>query len=238
MSPIDPEQTLAELVLEKPGRALAFEKLQLDYCCGGQSSLAEVAAQRGLDPRTLSIVLEAAEDAADVGREERDWGEASMADLCGHIVDVHHAYLRQELPQIGMLLTKVVDRHGDALPALRELQLQFAGLQAELIDHIDREEERLFPLCRRLDVGVDAGAVMPELGMHESAHAKVGDTLALMRELAGGYRPEQALCTTHGVLLASLGELELDLHQHIHEENNVLFPRLRDLLALDPSPAR
>ena len=226
MSAIDPERTLAELVIEQPGRARIFEELQLDYCCGGQSSLAEAAAQHGLDTRTLAFALEAAEVTTSTSRSERDWQEASFVELCDHIVDVHHAFLRRELPHIDELLAKVVDRHGDTLPTLKELETRFTDLREELIDHIDREEEGLFPFCRSFEGEAEAEAILPQLGMHESAHATVGQALASMRELTDGYRPDQALCTTHRVLLESLHDLERDLHQHIHEENNVLFPRL------------
>lgn len=228
MSAIDLDRTLSELVLEQPARARLFEELELDYCCGGQSSLAEVAAQRGLDAGTLAVALEAAERAGDAGSSERDWREAPLAELCDHIVDVHHAFLRRELPHIGELMAKVIERHGDTQPTLKELDGQFSELRAELIEHIDREEERLFPYCRSLAEGAEPAEIGPQLGMHESAHAAVGRTLAIMRVLGGGYRPERAFCTTHGVLMEALDGLERDLHQHIHEENNVLFPRLRE----------
>lgn len=228
MTAIDPERTLAELVLERPGRARIFEELKLDYCCGGQSSLTEVAAQRGLAPLTLAAALEAVERANDGGSSERDWRSASLTELCDHIVDVHHAFLRRELPQIDQLLTKVVDRHGVTVPELGQLQVRFGELRADLTDHIDHEEAGLFPFCRSLEEGGEAEVILPQLGMHESAHAAVGQALVSLRELAGGYAPEQALCATHRVLLGSLQELERDLHQHIHEENNVLFPQLRE----------
>ncbi|MEZ4588356.1 MAG: DUF542 domain-containing protein [Gemmatimonadales bacterium] len=224
---IDPERTLAELVLERPGRAQVFEELELDYCCGGQSSLADVAAQRGLAPLTLAATLEAAERARRGSNFERDWRRAPLSDLCDHIVDVHHAYLRRELPRIDELLAKVVDRHGARAPELGQLQEHYVSLRSALIAHIDSEEETTFPLCCSFEEGGDRDAVLLGLDAHEASHAAVGQALTRMRELAGDYRHDQAFCTTHRVLLGSLQELERDLHQHIHEENNVLFPRLR-----------
>ena len=232
MAPIEFERTLAELVLERPARTRVFEELQLDYCCGGGRSLAESAAERGLDVRTLAATLAASESQGDTagGPDERDWSEASLSELCDHIVDVHHAYLRSELPRIAELLAKVAAKHGGRRPQLHEMESEFAALHAGLIDHIDREEQGVFLLCRSLDRD-DPGlpAVSPQFGMHEAAHEKVGETLARIRELAGGYEAEagEGLCTSQRVLLQSLSDLERDLHLHIHKENNVLFPRVR-----------
>ncbi|MEZ5077566.1 MAG: iron-sulfur cluster repair di-iron protein [Solirubrobacterales bacterium] len=227
MSAIDTQQTLAELVLERPGRAEVFEELDIDYCCGGQSTLAEAAAQRGLAPQTLVARLDAAEHARQAGGAERDWREAPLSELCDHIVDVHHAYLRRELPRIDELLARVVDRHGARAPELGQMHTHFGSLRSALTAHIDSEEEGLFPLCGSLEEGDADAAVLLQFEAHEAAHEAVGQALTRMRELAGDYRQDQAFCTTHRVLLGSLQELERDLHQHIHEENNVLFPRLR-----------
>jgi regulator of cell morphogenesis and NO signaling len=228
MITIDPETSLGQLVAEQPGLARTFEELDFDYCCGGKASLAEAAAEHGLDPRTVALVLEAEGRALEAESGERDWREASLSELCDHIVSVHHSLLRRELPRIEGLLEKVVSRHGDTVPTLPLLEAEFKTLHADLIDHIDREEQGLFPLCRGLDGdrALDPAA-MPQLGMHEAAHSDVGEALGRIRELAGGYDTSAALCTTHRVLLESLRGLELDLHQHVHEENNVLFTRLR-----------
>lgn len=236
MNAIDPEMSLGELVLERPGLARVFEELGFDYCCGGKKSLGVAAAQRGLDARTMVFVLEA-EPHAETTPEGRDWREAALVELCDHIVSVHHAFLRRELPRIEELLEKVVARHGETVSSLPRLQADFKALHKDLIDHIDREEEHLFPLCRTLDDDhPPAPETFSQLHMHEAAHASVGETLARMRELAGGYDSTAALCTTHRVLLEALHGLEVDLHQHIHEENNVLFPRLRALIGEAPAP--
>lgn len=238
MATIEPDRTLSELVLEQPGRARIFEELQLDYCCGGKRSLAESAAERELHLETLVSALEAADRASDAGEGERDWRQVSLTELCDHIVDVHHEFLRRELPRIAELLVKVAGRHADTVPSLKELEIDFKALQEDLIEHIDREEAGVFLLCRNLegDSGEPLPTVSPQLGMHEAAHEAVGQRLASIRELAGGYRTENALCTSHRVLLESLNELERDLHRHIHEENNVLFPRLRERLGEMQAP--
>lgn len=229
---IEPERTLTELVLEQPGLARAFEELQLDYCCGGGQTLEQAAAKRGLDTRTLVATLEASKSDSDGSCRERDWREASLTELCDHIVDVHHVFLRRELPRIGELVAKVANRHGESQPELRQLEVEFAELREDLIDHIDREEGGVFLLCRDLagDGAEFSPIVLPQLKMHEAAHTSVGEKLATIRGLAGGFKPREGLCTSHRVMLESLHELERDLHQHIHEENNVLFPLLKERL--------
>lgn len=229
---IDPQTTLGDLVLEQPSRAQLFEQLGFDYCCRGDRTLAAACAQANLDAATVVRVLEAQPAAPAPAREhEQDWREASTADLCEHIVEAHHDRLRQELPRLSETVATVAFVHGDDEPTLKELARVFDGLARDLLEHVEREEEQLFPACRALEAGERPAA--PETLLAELAddHADVGETLVVLRDLAGGYRSEQARCGTHRALLDGLQELERDLHQHIHEENNLLFPRVREQLA-------
>lgn len=239
MSRIEPDTSLGALVAERPARAALFERLRLDYCCGGAQTLAEACAERGLDPATVVEMISAVErdGLADGGLgEERDWREASIAELCGHIVSVHHARLRRDLPHLAQLLEKVVRAHGAERPEVGELQSRFARLRAELEEHIELEESTLFPACRRLEAGTGSGATLDRdvLALLRHQHAETGEALAAMRELADDYDPERALCGTHRALLGSLSDLERDIHRHVHEENNVLFPRAAALAAPRP----
>lgn len=221
---IDPSTTVTELALERPGSTRIFERLGLDYCCGGKRSLAAACERRGLDLATVTALLDGAEgDAADRERE-RDWRRASIAELCEHIVSVHHAYLRTELPCLSGLLEKVERAHGSELPELAETRAVFERLRAELESHIADEELRLFPALEVLEAAAErpSPALLEEL---EDEHAEAGAALERLRELTGGYDEARARCSTHRATLAALHELELDVHQHIHEENNVLFPR-------------
>jgi len=215
---IDPSRTVAELVLERPSRARVFERLGLDYCCGGKRSLAEACAGRGIDPAAAVAALAAAADAE--APESTDWSSAPLGALCDHIVEAHHARLREELPRLSGLLEKVVRAHGTGRPELTELRQTFEAMRAELETHMADGEERVFPACR---AGTPVGP--RELAALEHEHAATGAALARLRELTGGHDLDRALCNTHRAALDGLRELELDLHLHIHEENNVLFPR-------------
>jgi regulator of cell morphogenesis and NO signaling len=216
---IDPSRTVAELVLERPARARALEELGLDYCCGGKRSLTEACASRGVDQATALAALEAVTGPAPEG--EADWTEAPLAELCDHIANVHHARTRTELPRLSGLIATILRVHGDVRPELEQVQATFTGLRSELEEHMTAEEERLFPLCRS-GAELDAGAV----ALLEDEHQAAGDALEELRALTDGFDVAQALCNTHRATLDGLRELELELHQHIHEENNVLFPRV------------
>jgi len=235
LSMIDPAVSLGALVAGQPARAPIFERLRLDYCCGGSQTLSEACVRRGLDVETVCRMLEAF-DGVGLDRprlEDHDWRRASIAELCEHIVSVHHDGLRRELPRIDELLATVVRVHGAGHAELHDLQRLFGVLRHELESHIEIEERVVFPLCRAVEAN---GAPVDEdlLVLHEQEHASAGDMLAALRELAGDYDTSQTLCRTHRTLLESLRAFALDLHQHVHEENNVLFPRARALNLASP----
>lgn len=232
MSTIEPQASLASLVLDRPGLAELLEQLDLDYCCHGTRSLAAACAERDLDVDTLVRVLDAHVSAARSAPDHvYDCRSASIPELCDHIVSAHHESLRRALPRLSETSTTVVQVHGGEDPRLGTLARLFDGLAHELLEHLDREERLLFPACIALETGngvVDGGALLTEL---EDDHAGVGETLRALRELADGYDAGTARCGTHRALLDGLDALERDLHLHIHEENNVLFPRIRARLA-------
>jgi len=220
---IDPFSTLGQLVRERPARARVLERLGLDYCCGGRRTLAEACEERGLDPHTVRVIL--AGDAEPVALESVDWGEATVAELCPHIVDVHHRRLRWELPRLSDLAARAHGVHSADLPELAEVWELFESLRRELEEHIVDEEQDLFP---RLVAGE---APSPEeLEGLEHEHDAGGAALHRLRELTHGYDHDRVLCNIR-TLLDGLHGLELDLHQHVHEENNLLFVRARALVA-------
>lgn len=234
MTDIAPTTTLGELVLVHPAAVPLLERLELDYCCGGRRTLEEACVQRGLDAHTVIAMIEALGTDAGPGIDAHNIGGASIAELCDHIVKAHHDETRRELPRIGDLLATVVRVHCGQRAELADLQRIFAGMREELEQHFALEEELLFPVCRALG---DTPAWIDEdvLAMCEHTHELTGEALAALRELCGGYDSEKALCGTHRALLEALHRLELDLHQHVHEENNVLFPRVRELVTAEPA---
>jgi regulator of cell morphogenesis and NO signaling len=231
--PTDRDTSLAELVVAQPRAAAVFERLRLDYCCGGASTLADACARRGLDPETVVALLDALQD--EPPELERlaahDVGRASIAELCDHIVLAHHGPLHPALDRIDHLLATVVRVHGKDHPSLNDVDRLFSALRSDLQEHVNLEEDRLFPACRTLEASGDTVFDDGLLALLEDDHTATGDTICAIRELTGGFDEHRALCSTHRQLLAQLRAFELDLHQHVHEENNILFPRVRARLA-------
>lgn len=231
--PISPgANTLGAIVAERPQTAVVFERLGLDYCCGGQQTLEDACRSADLEPETVSKLLSVLESTGPDDRSgAHNVGDASIDDLCDHIVEAHHDPLREEMLRISELMSKVVRAHGSDDPEVIELAELFGQTRIELESHMQREEDVLFPVCREIAARENGAAaddqLLAELG---DDHRSVGAALKRMRTLSHNYRPESAHCTTHRVLRHEMSEFERDLHLHIHEENNILFPKVREKL--------
>lgn len=224
---VSPSTTVADLVVERPARARLFEQLGLDYCCGGKRSLEDACHAKGLDAATVATMLGALDA---VGDTHADLTGASLAEVCDHVVAIHHDRLREELPRLSTLLAKVEKAHGAERPEVASVRETFEELRAELERHLAEEEDRAFPAVRRLEAGAPANGLRGELAALEDEHDRAGALLERLSELTGGYDVDDARCNTHRAAIDGLAELQRDLHLHIHEENNVLFPRVAALL--------
>lgn len=233
MTTIDISATLGSLVAARPSRSRVLEQLGLDYCCGGKSTLANACEAAGLD--TSAVVAQITQGDIDSPADSTtDWTTAGLADLADHIEATHHAYLKSELPRITELAEKVAQVHGTLHPEAKTLAGIFAGLRAELEAHLMKEEMILFPICRQLEsadgpVAFHCGSVANPIGAMEYEHDMAGEALAKMSQVTQGYTTPEGLCNTYRALMDALKGLELDLHQHIHKENNILFPRAIEL---------
>ena len=244
MKAYDTTATVGQLVAERPARARIFENLGIDFCCGGKKTLAEVCQKKGLDPASVLQVLAAAESAESVGvadEPQRDWLTAPLGELIDHIVAMHHTYLRRELPRLAQLTDKVASVHGDTHPELKEVRYTFALLQAELSEHMMKEERILFPSIKAIEAGsnevLHCGTIDRPIAVMEDEHDRAGAALALIRKLTHDYEVPEGACGSYQVMLSGLAELEADMHQHVHKENNILFPRAMKL-AGEPVGAR
>jgi len=226
--------TVGEFAARYPQVRAVFEKHGIDYCCGGDVQLRDALRQKGLDEDSVLDELEAAVDTHGE-QAERVWYDAPLDELVDHIVSKHHTYIKTALPRIGELFHKVLaahsKNHGRILSALRDI---FYTLRGDLELHLFKEEQILFPYIHQAAEAERTGAEPPEfrcpaLGspitqmIHE--HDSAGKILAIMRTLTSDYSPPEDACATFCELYRSLEAMERDLHEHIHLENSILFPR-------------
>jgi regulator of cell morphogenesis and NO signaling len=220
------DTTVGQLVTERPSRARVFEKFGIDYCCGGKKPLGQACLDRKVDPQ---VVLGELRKSDEHRSPERDWAALGLTRLADHIEQVHHGFLRHELPRLDFLTGKVAAVHGKNHPGLIRLREVFVAFKAEMLDHMQKEESVVFPLCRRIEAGAAAGAAGLDRPLdvltHEHEHA--GQALEAMRRLTDDYTAPPDACNTYRAMLDALKELEADMHQHVHLENNVLFPAAR-----------
>ena len=217
--------TLGDLVVQHPGLTATLESLNLDYCCGGQQTLAAACSVAGID---LASTLETL-NAEPLAAEPADWASLDMAALADHVESVHHAYLHDALPRLGALADKVAGVHGENHPELLRVQQTYAALRADLEPHLMKEERVLFPMIRELVAATAApsfhcGTLANPISAMAFEHEQAGELLTQLRSLTDGYAPPDDACGSYIALYSGLAELETDTHQHIHKENHVLFP--------------
>lgn len=228
MNTITPETTVGDIVRTSPARSRIFENLGIDYCCGGKKPLAEACRAKNLDPTTVVAMLTALDDGSEATTANPD--AMSLVELCDHIEFVHHGYLREELPRLDFMTRKVAAVHGDREPRLLEVRRVFEAFNVAMTPHTQEEEERIFPTIRQLGSGNgDNAAAVAKLKQAfaklESEHDRAGAALAELKTLTDHYTPPEWACNTFRALYDGLAKLEQNTHQHVHQENNVLFPK-------------
>jgi regulator of cell morphogenesis and NO signaling len=228
------EKTVRELALENPAATRVFEKLGIDYCCGGNKSLEEACRAANLSMDAVIDSLEMADHSVRAVQADHTWQTEPMADLISHIKTTHHKYTREEMARFAPLFDKVCSVHGQNHPELQQVRASFGGLVQELTTHMMKEEMVLFPYIVRMEEAFiqkepvlpsPFGSVQNPVSMMEHEHDSAGNALRAMREASSGYTAPTEACISYQTLYKALADFETDLHQHIHLENNILFPR-------------
>lgn len=226
------EKTVRELVLESPNATRVFETMGIDYCCGGQRSLSEACATARVP---VEEVLQRLDDSRGEAAYEgaHDWQKASLTEIIRHIVNTHHEYVKQEVPRLEKLLAKVVSVHGGNHPELLQIQSTFHSLGEELSSHLMKEEQILFPWIVQTESGEAPASCFGSVGnpirMMMFEHDNAGAALREIRSASGDFTLPDDACISYETLYQALQAFEADLHQHIHLENNILFPRALEL---------
>ena len=183
---------------------------------------------KGLDPATVVAMLSAMDAAPDGVLANPD--AMTLSELCDHIEQAHHGYLREELPRLDFMTRKVTAVHGEHEPRLLEVRRVFESFNAAMASHTKEEDEVVFPAIRRLesangDKTETAAGLKASFDKLDSEHDSAGAALARFKELTDNYTPPDWACNTFRALYDGLAKLEKNMHQHVHKENNVLFPR-------------
>lgn len=228
-------KTVGEYVKAHPALSKVFEKYGIDYCCGGKKPLKQACLEKGVVLDEVVRALKQAEIGTLEG-EELNWQEATVTQMTEHLYECHHRYLYNVMPRLSQMADKVASVHGNKDSRLAELARTHDALQEELMTHMAKEEKVLFPYCRELETAEIlpqflCGSIGNPIRVMEIEHAQAGQLLEQMRALTDGYTPPDWACNTYRALLDGLAEMETDIHRHIHEENNVLFPKALQIAA-------
>jgi regulator of cell morphogenesis and NO signaling len=228
-------RTVRELAIEIPNATRTFEKLGIDYCCGGSRTLSDACQHAHISlEQVVSELAQSSDYKPGAKSAEQEVAMGTLGQLVEHIVGKHHVYVKQELPRLQQLLHKVVAVHGSGHPELLRIQQVFHGMSAELTMHMMKEENVLFPYIVALENAVNGGRPKPRpafgtvsnpVHMMELEHDSAGTALKEISALSSSYEPPEGACFSYRTLYAALKDFEADLHQHIHLENNILFPR-------------
>lgn len=225
------DMSLGDIVTAYPSLATQLERLDLDYCCGGATTLADACQVNQLDPETVVIEL-----AAHVGRDDAPapWSSMAPMELVDHLVTTHHRYLWDELPRLQALVDKVAGVHGDRHPELADIAACFAAIRADLEPHLIKEEQVLFPAIAQLATAPETpsfgfGSIANPISTMLREHDDLGGMLRELRTLTTEYTPPADGCASYTALFTGLEQLEADTHLHVHKENNLLFSQVIEL---------
>ena len=231
---LDSRRTVRELAIEIPNATRTFEKLGIDYCCGGSRSLDDACMHAHVEMEEVLNELARGSVKLSADPAGQDFGNRPLNQLIENIVGTHHAYVKQEIPRLQRLLHKVVSVHGKAHPELAKIRDVFQGMADELTAHMMKEERILFPYIVAMENAVTNhrpkprpafGTVSNPIHMMELEHDSAGTALKDIAAFSSNYEPPDGACFSYRTLYTALKEFETDMHQHIHLENNVLFPR-------------
>lgn len=224
-------KTVAEIVTENIKTADVFKKNGIDFCCGGGVSVVKICEKKNIDFDQLEKELQ------NVGRDvnrSQDFNSWSLDFLIDYIINTHHTYVSEAIPLILQYSNRVAEVHGHHYEQVVEINALFHEVAEELRAHMEKEEQILFPYVKSILKTKKEDYTIPQptfgtlgnpIRMMEMEHEMVGNIFKKINELTQGYTPPSEACNTFRALYAKLEEFEEDLHQHIHLENNILFPK-------------
>ncbi|APU67105.1 iron-sulfur cluster repair di-iron protein [Christiangramia fulva] len=230
------ETPVGQIVAEDYRTAQIFKNHKIDFCCQGNRSIREAAEKNKLDAHVLLNEIKTLQN---IKTEERiDFQKWPMEQLIDYIEKKHHRYVEEQIPILKAYLEKLCKVHGDSHPELFQITDNFNQSGAELGAHMKKEELILFPIIKKMEQAkksatkfekVPMGTVQNPIQKMMDEHETEGERFRQIEALSDGYTPPADACNTYRVTYSLLHEFEEDLHQHIHLENNILFPKAAEL---------
>lgn len=230
---INSATTMREVAVQVPQSIRLFESLNIDYCCGGNRPLVDACDSAGVEVDEVIEMLTALGQPA-ASESKVDFQKLSLTELIAHILETHHIFTRSEMARIEALNAKVIGAHSANHPELLKVGNLFQRLCADLKPHMFKEEQILFPYIVAMEHAATAGQAFPfapfgtvrnPIWMMTKEHDSAGEILRELRAVTADYRVPPDGCISYQALYQALEGFEKDLHQHIHLENNLLFPK-------------
>jgi regulator of cell morphogenesis and NO signaling len=232
------ETKVKDIALSNPAARQILEDAGLDYCCGGGKSLHEACLHA--DVPAEEILNRLRENSRDISPGDANWTSAPLSDLTRHIRERHHRYVREAIVRVQTLLEKVGAKHGENHPEITDIQRLFTEVGREMIMHMQKEEQILFPYIDALERATSVHSsveppffqtVVNPIHAMMKEHDAAGELVKQIRKASSDYTAPADACTSYKALYQDLREFEADLHQHVHLENNILFPRAVEMEA-------
>lgn len=218
-------KSIGEIVADDFRAALIFKSNNIDFCCGGKKSLEEACLEKGVNPEKIVALLE--ENAIIPANASQDFKNWKPDFLCDYVVNTHHRYVLKTLPDLLFYTQKIANVHGDHHPELIEVAALFARINTELLQHLKKEEEVLFPAIKSVLANNDQESkmtIISEITRMSAEHEFAGGAMDQINEMTHHYKLPWDACSTYQVTFKLLDQFEDDLHIHVHLENNILYP--------------
>jgi regulator of cell morphogenesis and NO signaling len=219
--------TVGEIVAKDYRAAEIFRAAGIDFCCGGKKSLDEICSGKNIDKEEILAKLKELESVPNT--TTHNFVEWEPGFLCDYIMNIHHKYVLKTLPELVFYTGKIASVHGEGHPELEEVASLFSQVNKELLQHLKKEEEVLFPAIKEFQAsGSEASKeiIRNEILRLSDEHEFAGGAMDKINELTSGYKVPDDGCNSYRVAFTLLNQFEDDLHTHVHLENNVLFPKV------------
>lgn len=225
------DETLGDIAAKDLRKAQVFQKYGLDFCCGGKNTIKQACRDKGIDVTKVEYELQQID--RNFSARPLPYDEWNLDFLADYIVNTHHSYIKKSLPEIREYATKVAQLHGGLHPEVISIQQIVVKIYDELLPHLKKEEEVLFPLIKQLAASSSqntfntcrVSTIHGPVSVMETEHESIGKALEEIRLLSNNYALPEDACASYSLLYRMLEEFESDLQIHVHLENNILFPK-------------